>query len=290
MWKYLLLITRPFNCLFVGFAVLAGGLLNNSVNDIYPLIFATASAVFIAAGGYVINDFFDFPADIVNKPTRILPSGLITLKKAYLWAMLLFVTGISLSYLTATIECIIIAVVNSLLLYFYAKRYKNTILFGNVIVSYTTASTFLFGALVTNNLRTASTLVIYTFFYTLVREIIKDAEDYSGDKKAGLKTIATVFGIDKSVIVSILPALILIVLITISYNYNVISTTAFFSLLFSFVIPLATLFFLLMMRLSNSDGKLKNRLGLAAIFIKIHMLTLLILFVMLTTLYPVTAV
>ena len=123
-------IVRPINCLFVILSVFFGAIYQSSITNVYPIIFAALSAAFIAAAGYVINDFFDIPIDIINKPDRILPSGKISPKTAYLFSILLFMLGISASYLTKNFYCIVIATVNSLLLFTYAKTLKKRI--GNI--------------------------------------------------------------------------------------------------------------------------------------------------------------
>ena len=92
-------IIRPFNCFFVALTVFAGAYYLRVIDQFQQVFFAMLSATFIAAAGYVINDFFDIPIDKINKPKRILPSGKMQPKIAYLYAVLLFVIGILLSFL-----------------------------------------------------------------------------------------------------------------------------------------------------------------------------------------------
>jgi geranylgeranylglycerol-phosphate geranylgeranyltransferase len=272
--KQYLTIVRPLNCLFIALAVLTGGLLNAAgIEDCIALLFAVIAAVLIAAGGYVINDFYDLPTDIINKPHRILPRGLISPDRAYLLSMFLFVLGFSLSFFTANLWAIIIAIVNSLLLYFYAKYFKRVILLGNLIVSYSAASAFLFGAVVCENLSNMLPIILFTFLYTLVREIIKDAEDINGDTRVGIKTLATVFGIKKAVIFSLFPAMLLIAALLGSFNYQLISKPFFHTVLLAYTIPLIVIYLRLFTKLTIA------KLMEASLMIKLHMLLLLIVLI-----------
>lgn len=274
--KNYLLIVRPFNCLFIGLAVLTGGLLNNTVEEAAVLIFGVMAAMLIAAGGYVINDFYDLPIDLVNKPRRILPRGRIKADKAYIYAMFLFVAGFSISFFTANLNAIALAIINSLLLYFYAKRLKKVVLVSNLIIGYTAASTFLFGAIITGNLRNIFPIVVYTFLYTMVREIIKDAEDVKGDKRFGVSTLATIKGEKAAITYSLLPAILVIVSLWFSYSKNLISGSVLTTIFVLYTIPLLLIYFYLFVKLTAA------KLHKTSILIKIHMLFLLVVLVIIS--------
>ena len=100
-------ITRPLNCLFVAITVIFGAIISAKNINLFAIIFATISATLIAAAGYVINDYFDFEIDKINRPNRILPAEKITLKKAYFFSVILFVFGIFFSFFTRNNFCII---------------------------------------------------------------------------------------------------------------------------------------------------------------------------------------
>jgi geranylgeranylglycerol-phosphate geranylgeranyltransferase len=270
--KNYLLIIRPFNCIFVGLAVLAAAILNKHGLDYSVVFFAVTSAMFIAAGGYVINDFYDLPIDMVNKPRRVLPSGRISPEKAYIYAMFLFVFGLSLSYFTGVAAAIALAIFNSLILYYYAKRLKNVVLIGNLLVSYSAASTFLFGAIVTNNLRRMLPIIVYTGIYTFVREIIKDAEDVKGDKKFGIASLATIFGEKTAVTLSLIPAAFLIVMIYAGYYHSFLNAPGFYALISAYSLPVILIYISIYLKLSIV------RLRMAASLMKLHMLILFVIY------------
>jgi len=264
-------IIRPFNCLFVILSVFFGAYYQSAVSNLFPIMFAATSAVFIAAAGYVINDFFDIPIDIINRPDRILPSGKITPKAAYMFSMILFVFGITSSYFTQNFYCVIIAVTNSLLLFSYAKTFKMSFLAGNILVAYTTASTFLYGGLCNNNLKNSMIIVIFAFLYTFIREIVKDGEDIEGDIKLGARTLAVKIGRKNIAIVSISPALVIILYSVLLFKMSMMSLNIFIAFTIAVSLPLV---FIIIYILRKSETK---RFANASSLMKINMLMLLII-------------
>ena len=187
-------IIRPINFVFVVITTLFGALYPNFHHINRFMIFAALSAALIAAAGYVVNDYFDRNIDKINRPDRMIPSGKISPNSAYLLGVFLFIVGLSLSFFTAKAACIIMAFVNTWVLFFYAKSFKMKFLSGNLAVAYASASTFIFGALVANNLKNVIAISIVAFLFTLIREFIKDVQDYKGDKDFGAHTMAVVLG------------------------------------------------------------------------------------------------
>jgi len=269
-----LLIIRPFNCLFISLAVFMGAIINNYIYD-YPIVFiAMISAMLIGAGGYVINDFYDIPIDAINKPNRILPSGKIPPKTAYLYGVFLFVLGFSISYFTKNLWGIIVAITNSVLLYLYAKKGKRVLIVNNLIVGYTTASAFLYGAIINQNVKNVVPLVLFTFLYTVTREIVKDAEDLEGDMNYGADTLATKFGRRTAVYASLFVALLLAALIYCCQVYGFLSLGLGRLLLISYTVPLIAVYLPLFREIS------KEKLYRASQIIKGHMFVLLFVMVL----------
>lgn len=264
-------ILRPFNCLFVAICVAFGIFFRNLTLQSYYVFFAILSATIIAGAGYVINDFFDLPIDSVNKPNRVLPSGKIKPKSAYLYAIVLFIIGIILSFLTRNKYCIAIAIINSVMLFFYAKTFKMNFLIGNLVVAYAAGSTFIFGGLSSNNFTNSLIIAIYAFLYTLMREFIKDAEDIEGDIKFNANTLAIKLGRENTIFTSILPVAFIIVF-TIYLFFSEFILLSTFVLMNVFVsIPL--IFFIIFLSKKISTKKLSLISG----WMKIDMLILLVI-------------
>lgn len=204
-------ITRPTNALMAAVAVLLMAIIN--FNYGIPIILGFITVLFATSGGNVINDFFDYKIDKINKPQRPIPSGRISLKNAKNYSIILFLISILLSglisYLVKDLTPLILVFCCCLLMYFYARNLKAMPLFGNIAVSLLTALCFIFGgdilAFSTHSfliLRTGFALGFFAFFMTLAREITKDMEDIEGDKIESAETLPIVWGNRNSSILS----------------------------------------------------------------------------------------
>jgi geranylgeranylglycerol-phosphate geranylgeranyltransferase len=188
-------ITRPLNSVVSGLAAVLAYLIATGTITLFSLILV-AAVTLITAAGNVINDYFDADIDAVNRPERPIPSGAVNRSSALSYAAILFACGILVSLFTNPL-CLGIAVFNSLLLAGYAARLKSRPLVGNITVSYLSASIFLFGGALagTGGLVENLPLAVITFFAMVARELLKDAEDVSGDAAGGARTLPLQIGI-----------------------------------------------------------------------------------------------
>ncbi|MDD1669079.1 MAG: geranylgeranylglycerol-phosphate geranylgeranyltransferase [Methanomicrobiales archaeon] len=191
-------IMRPVNSLVAGFAALLGYIVATGTLDpfsllLLPIVFS------ITAAGNIFNDLCDMEIDRINRPDRPLPSGRVTPRAAGTLAACLFSAGLVLA-IPAGLACVIIAVANSLLLLFYARALKRTALWGNVAVSYLSASIYPFGGALAGIAGLERTLPLagITFLAMLARELLKDAEDVKGDSAAGARTVPILLGVKKT--------------------------------------------------------------------------------------------
>jgi geranylgeranylglycerol-phosphate geranylgeranyltransferase len=93
-------------------------------------------------------------------------------------------------------HCLAIAVLNSALLFLYARSLKATPLIGNICIAYLTGSAFLFGGAVAGLAGLQANLVpfLLSFLATMSREIMKDMEDMEGDRLGGARTLPILAG------------------------------------------------------------------------------------------------
>lgn len=264
-------IIRPLNCLFVAACVAFAAYLNNSNISFTPVLFAMLSAAIIAAAGYVMNDFFDIKIDMVNRPERILPAGKMPPHVAYIYSVILFLVGIFLSLLTTKLGCVILAFVNSLVLFFYAKKYKKTMLIGNLLVAYTAASTFLYGGICADNIANALVVASYAFLYTFLRELVKDSEDIEGDKLAQANTLAIKLGRSRMANFILIPIIFIIFLHFAFYLNHYLNLTIF--LLMHVLVSIPLIFFYIVLRKKTE----KKNFALMSKFNKFDMLLILII-------------
>jgi 4-hydroxybenzoate polyprenyltransferase len=177
------------------------------------LVLAT---VFITAGGYAINDYFDRKIDRVNKPGTVIVGKLIFPRHAMAYHMVFTTAGVILgtwiAYRTDQLYLSIVFFVVSGLLWFYSTTYKRELILGNIIVALLTALVpFLvllfelpllaqaYGSKAQPIARYLMTWVLgfslFAFLLNLTREIIKDALDFEGDEAYGKKTIPVAWGL-----------------------------------------------------------------------------------------------
>lgn len=176
------------------------------------------SVVLIAAGGYVINDYFDIKIDRINRPDRVVVGETMTKPAAMHLSIGLSVAGILVGLLVAwlchswTLGIVILLMPG--LLWFYSSAYKRQFLVGNLIVAFASAAVPMLLGLANEGMFLPFILahdfqpildqlqpvirVIYTwlggfalmiFLYTWIREVIKDLQDQMGDRELECRTM-----------------------------------------------------------------------------------------------------
>ena len=242
-------ILRPHNCVMAGVAVIAGVAIASGDPFSASSLIAFAVALLVCGAGNIVNDYYDYEIDKINNPRRPLPSGRMSLQTAHRYAVALFLLGVALT-LAISIPIFLLAAFNASLLYLYASSIKKR---GgaskNLAVSYLVASPFLFGGLVAGNPLATFLLVILAGLANTSREIIKDIQDYEGDK-AFLKTLPAKMGINGS---AKLASAVLILAIAMSPLPYLLGTLSSYYLLL--VIPADALFLLAIPRFLRSPRK-----------------------------------
>ncbi len=178
----------------------------------------TISTVFITAGGYVINDYFDQKTDLINCPKRVVVGATIERRHAMTLHNILNFVAIAIGfYIAYEIDLANIGFIFPIIsgaLWFYSTTYKNQFLIGNIIVALLIAliplMPVLFEIPMLNKeyhqilIRNGSDFNVLLFFSlgfaffafitNLIREIIKDIEDIEGDEEYERKTLPIVLG------------------------------------------------------------------------------------------------
>lgn len=188
-------ITRPANAVVSGLTAIIAYLI--ATGTVIPsTVILLVIVTLITAAGDVINDYFDADIDRINRPERPIPSGAVTPLAARCFAVTLFLAGI-LAALFTPLLCLFFVVVNSLVLILYAAKLKSLPVVGNAAVAYLAASISLFGGAFAgwHALVLIIPLAAITFLATMVREILKDAEDVEGDAAGGADPLPIRIGI-----------------------------------------------------------------------------------------------
>ncbi len=187
-------ILRPFNCLMASAAAIIG-LLVAGIWDVRAALIIFGAVFLITGAGNAINDYYDRQIDAINRPDRPIPSKRIRPEMAFYYSVALFAAGCILAGLAGQI-CLVIATINSLLLFFYARNLKATPLLGNLSVSYLTGSTFIFGGAAAGIVGLLANQVPFglSLLASMSREIAKDIEDMEGDRQGGARTLPILAG------------------------------------------------------------------------------------------------
>jgi 4-hydroxybenzoate polyprenyltransferase len=207
-------------------------------NDTVSFILLVLSSLFIGAGGYIINDYFDMNIDEVNKPKRMIVGKVIKRRWAIAWHFMLSFTGIVLTMLAVPIfgkwYLILANTCCIALLWFYSTTFKRKLLLGNIVISLLTAWTILL--IFFSKVSVADALLPYhqsqpklfrfaflyagfAFIISLIREAIKDIEDMPGDARYGCRTMPIVWGINTTKVYIAVWLIILIITLVVVQVY-----------------------------------------------------------------------
>lgn len=162
------------------------------------MFFLSLSTVCIAAAGYIINDYFDIKIDIVNKPERVIVGRYLKRR----WAMgahqILNIVGAIVGLLVSP-WIFLVNVLSITLLWFYSERFKRKAFIGNFIVSLLTGFSILILTVhFPANRHLVFIYAVFSFFISLIREVVKDMEDIKGDAAHGCQTLPIVWGIRRT--------------------------------------------------------------------------------------------
>jgi hypothetical protein len=103
----------------------------------------TFSTVCIAAGGNIINDYFDVKADKINRPEKLIVTKHISKRKAIIWHWTLngigFIIACYLSVFYQTFWYAFIHLISINVLWLYSVYFKRKFVLGNVLIASLTA-------------------------------------------------------------------------------------------------------------------------------------------------------
>ena len=213
-------ISRPINFLITFFSIVVAGIIC-STNEINwsNILLAGFTGSIVGSAGNIINDIFDFEIDKINRPERILPSGKLSIKSAWLLYFLLIIVSIILSFLINAAAFGIVIFTN-LFIFFYSYQIKKLLLFGNFVVSFFTGLAFIFGGVAVGNWKEGLIPAAFAFLTNFIREIVKDIEDIKGDQKEGIITFPQKYGLSSTLILVNILTFILFLLTLVPFLFR----------------------------------------------------------------------
>lgn len=215
----------------------------------YMLMLAT---MLIAAGGYVINDYFDVRIDSVNRSKKMIVGVAMPRRKAIALHLWLSIFGLACG-IAATIAAhrfwyVFIFLGAFIMLWIYSRDLKKSTFWGNLLIAMLSGIVpFLVG--MTEYFAVADSISkwdinhidavkmvmqviiffsLFAFTFTLMREIVKDCEDIEGDRLNGVHSIPVMIGLKKTNVIIFILALISAFAV-LFFWYEYLSQTRFFS-------------------------------------------------------------
>ncbi len=137
----------------------------------------------------------------VNEPTRPIPSGLISVREALSFVIILTVLGLFFAYFSSVL-CLLVATAAWVITISYVTVGKRSGLPGNFLVSICVALPFIYGSIAITKGLPLNVLLfaLMAFLSNTGREITKGIVDVKGDNVERIKTLAVRYGEKKAAI------------------------------------------------------------------------------------------
>lgn len=233
----------------------------------------------IAAGGYIINDYFDFEIDLINKPEQTYVGVCMSRRQALNYYILLLLFGLFISFFiaweTQNMHLMPLYPVACIILFLYAWKLKLYGYVGNNIVAMMTAFVGLIivvaertNLLLPNNQNLLFLIIafsIFAYFINLIREIVKDMEDLEGDALKKSRSLPGKIGVERSKMIIYFNLVVFVCLLLI-FCLVFVKSLIFKVLGLAILLPLILYF-----AISMKAAKLKSDFTRLSFFLKVVM-------------------
>ncbi len=267
-------IIRPLNSLMMGVGVIIGIQVSNplwlnfQINSFlgelreFHLIFLPFLVGFlISSSAMVLNDYVDYKTDLINSPSKPIPSGMISRNSALWYSIILASLGLLVSFILMNLISVIIVVMGLVVAVAYNFFLKRKGIWGNLAVTYTTTLPFIYGSSLMgfSNFLPTFILCSLAFLSNLSREIIKGIADVMGDLALGIKTIANSKGEIFAAKISFVIIILAVVLSPLPFLLGYFNLNYIFLIIISDIIFLHSSYSLLKNPSKEISLKAKNR-------------------------------
>ena len=219
------------------------------------------STVFIAAGGYIINDIMDQETDSINRPNQVIVGRSISESMAYNLYFGFTIAGALIGFYLSNLiyrdNFFGIFIITSLLLYIYATSFKQIAVIGNILVSLALALSVIIVGLfdiipATDQVNRFQMMLwlellfdyaVFAFLLNFIREIIKDLEDIKGDYNQGMRTLPIVLGVSRTAKVVAVITVIATVILLWYINNHLMNSGLYIATIYALVFLVSPLIF-----------------------------------------------
>lgn len=260
-------VVRGYNIPVIALAQYLSAIFILAPNDIRTLdiildwklfILVLASSLSIASG-YIINNFYDADKDLINRPNKSMLDRFVSQKtKLYVYFGLNFFVVVLAMLVSWRVAIFYSAYI--FLIWFYSHKLKKYPIIGNITAAMLAVLPF-FGILIYyakkeqfRNLDAMHFEIIFAhaaflFLLLLVREMVKDLENLTGDFVSNYKTIPVVYG--ESASKKVITTLTMLTVVPV-YILIEVSDVGYMDIYFYLCLALLVFF---LVRLWQSDNK-----------------------------------
>ena len=187
---FIIIIAQYFTSIFI---ISIDTSISSILFDFQLFLLILSSSIAIASG-YIINNFYDYEKDLINKPIKSKIDKVIRKRTK----LSLYITLNFLCIYTSSLvswRAVLFFSIYIFVIWLYSHKLKRILFIGNIVSSLLSVIPFFIILIYYKNFELIIFLyAIFLFIIVYMREIIKDLENIKGDFTLDYRTIPVVYG------------------------------------------------------------------------------------------------
>ena len=187
---FIIIIAQYFTSIFI---ISIDTSISSILFDFQLFLLILSSSIAIASG-YIINNFYDYEKDLINKPIKSKIDKVIRKRTK----LSLYITLNFLCIYTSSLvswRSVLFFTIYIFVIWLYSHKIKRILFIGNIVSSLLSVIPFFIILIYYKNFELIIFLyAIFLFQIVYIREIIKDLENIKGDFTLDYRTIPVVYG------------------------------------------------------------------------------------------------
>lgn len=187
---FIIIIAQYFTSIFI---ISIDTSISSILFDFQLFLLILSSSIAIASG-YIINNFYDYEKDLINKPIKSKIDKVIRKRTK----LSLYITLNFLCIYTSSLvswRSVLFFTIYIFVIWLYSHKLKRILFIGNIVSSLLSVIPFFIILIYYKNFELIIFLyAIFLFLIVYMREIIKDLENIKGDFTLDYRTIPVVYG------------------------------------------------------------------------------------------------
>ena len=160
----------------------------------FDVLLLVLSTMLVAAGGYIINDYYDAKIDMVNRPDQVVVGRLLSRRKAIISHIIVSALAVVLGFMIS-LKVALLHMTSIFLLWYYSN-YVRRFFIGKIVIAILAAMALLAVGF-TFEIVSYRLMAFAVFAGTIIwiRELVKDLENIVGETQFGVESVPSVWGI-----------------------------------------------------------------------------------------------